>query len=372
MQSTPKIDEIPRKRPKPSHNVWLYSITLLFFSIIIVSLVGELLVRFLVPKEFYLPISNIYRAVDTDVGYTYKPNFEGTAFGVPLKTNSLGFRGPEWPLEKDANTVRIAIIGDSHAFGYGVAFKDTAGEKLADLLNNQGNKVYEVLNFGVGGYNSRQELAVFRSYSLKFKPDIIIIIPCSNDHEDALIADSQGFLRTATNIGVNDKSIDQLSVSTTSWLIKNSRMAFYLMFLKKQYSLSRASKTFQPPQDKNIVNNSGRWMEEFLPGPIPEQLQKSVYEPLKEIINEAKSRHISILLANFNAILDYRRLFAKLSIEKEVPSLELLGLFPEVNNWEELQQQFGLGWNNHLNATAHERWAKAIYLLMTSAGAERL
>lgn len=361
--------EYSKKHTKPNPHVWLYSISIFFFSIFILLLGGELLVRFLVPKEFYLPISNIYRAVNTDVGYTWKPNFDGTAFGVPLKTNSLGFRGTEWSLEKKNNTVRVAIIGDSHAFGYGVAFENTVGEKLAVLLNKPGDKTYEVLNFGVSGHNSRQELAVLRSYALQFKPDIILVIPCSNDHEEALNVDSQGYLIGSNNILVGDKSIDKLKINTTSWLINNSRMFFYIMFLKKEYSLIKESNKLETHNITNSVTVASRWLGEFTQGPIPEQLQKTVYEPLKEIIHEAKKRHIPIFIADFNAFLDYRRLFAQLSHNEEVPSIELLALFPEANNWQELLQQFGLGWNNHLNAAAHERWAQAIYKLMIEKGA---
>lgn len=345
--------------------IWLYGIVVFFLCVVILALAGELLVRVLVPKEFYQPISNIYRPVsDADVGYTFKPNFTGTAFGVPLRTNSLGFRGPEWPLKKKPNSVRIALIGDSHAFGYGVPFEETVGEKLAKLLTRQTKKTFEVLNFGVGGYNSRQELAVLHRYAMNFSPDIILVIPCSNDHEPALVADQQGFLYTATNMNITDKSIDQLRIQTSSWLIRHSRLAFYLMFLRKQYKLSHVVQHIQTRDAQGVATNGTCWMGEFSQGAIPTQLLTNVYAPLKAIIHLAKNRHIPIILANFNAVLDYRRLFSKLANEEFIPSVELLTLFPEVNSWDELQQQFGLGWNNHLNSASHERWAQALALTL--------
>ena len=98
-----------------------YYFLMFVFTLSLLTITSELMVRWLVPKETFWPISNIYQAVDTPkVGYTYKPNFEGTALGVDLKTNRLGFRGPDWSLEKSDDTVRIALIGDSHAFGYGI------------------------------------------------------------------------------------------------------------------------------------------------------------------------------------------------------------------------------------------------------------
>lgn len=324
---------------------------------------GELLVRCLVPKEFYLPISNIYRAVDNEIGYTYKPNFIGTAFGVPLRTNSLGFRGPEWSMEKEKNMVRIVLIGDSHAFGYGVPFAETVGEQLALLLNQERQKKFEVLNFGVSGYNSRQELAVWREFAKKFNPDIVVLMPCSNDDEEALVADRDGFLRRANNTEVKDKSIVALEEGVLSWLSKKSRLVFYLLFLNKQYELSQVMPK-SPGTPAVRGREQGWWMGVFAAGPIPEQLRQRVYAPLREIIDEAKKREMSVVIANYNALLDYRRLFAQLADAEEVPTVELLALFPEVNSWAELISQFGLGWNNHLNAVAHRRWAHAIYRVL--------
>lgn len=353
-----------RSAPRSCPRVWLYSCLLFLVGIVVVLVAGELLVRLLVPKEFYFPINNIYRAVPTDIRYTYKPNYNGIAFGVPLKTNSLGFRGPEWSLAKGEKTIRIALIGDSHAFGYGVQFADTVGEKLATLLSKKCDKKYEVLNFGVAGYNSRQELAVLREEALRFKPDIIIVVPCNNDHDEARIADEQGFLRTVKKFAIVDKSINKLSVGVVPWLSNNSRLAFYLLFIKKQYELSNEIPKQLDPRETNISDDSKWWMGPLEAGTFPDQLKNKVYEPLKEIVNEAKKNNIAIVFANFNAVPDYRRLFAKLSHDENVPSIELLALFPEANNWDELVQQFGLGWNDHLNAIAHERWAQALYHLM--------
>lgn len=348
------------------HSHLLYSLVVFICSLFFVFVVGELLVRILIPKEFYLPINNIYQAVNAEHKFILKPNLNVTAFGVPLRTNSLGFRGPEWSLHKNDNTVRIALLGDSHAFGYGVSFKDTVGEKLAKLLTDQNGKKYEVFNFGVVGYNSFQELAVLKSVVLKFKPDIIIVIPCSNDHKDSFYADHDGFLRTTKNVDVNDESINKLKIKTSSWLVGNSRLIFYLLFMKKQYDLCRDNNELREPDDEAREDRRSWWMGPFDPLPVPQQLQKAVFEPLQGMVIEAKKNNIPIIIANFNAIPAYRQLFAQLAQDEKIPSLELLALFPEVNSWKELLQRYGLGWNNHLNANAHERWARALSEIVTN------
>lgn len=354
------MDKLIDTHQSKKHYLW-YSIAIIGISLLFIFVFGEILVRILVPKEFYLPINNIYRSVTTGNKFTLRPNLNVTAFGVPLKTNSLGFRGPEWPLRHTDDTARIALLGDSHAFGYGVLFEDTVGEKLAELLNEKktGRK-YEVLNFGIVGYNSQQELAVLRSEVLKFNPDILIILPCSNDHKESFSVDENGFLRNAKNNDVNDESIDKLKVKTSSWLTQKSKMVFYLLFLKKQYELTSENEEISVLHEDSSVGRSSWWMGPFIPVPIPDQLMENVYHPLEEMITEAKKRSMPVIIANFNALPVYRQLFAQLSQEENVPSIELLTLFPEANSWEELLQKFGLGWNNHLNAKAHERWAQAI------------
>ena len=344
-----------------------YYLLMFLFSLLFLAIASEMMVRWLVPKETFWPISNIYQAVDTPaVGYTLKPHFDGIAFGVDLKTNHLGFRGDEWQLEKPVGTFRIALIGDSHAFGFGVPFQDSVGEKLAALLNQQGGGNYEILNFGVNGYNGEQELAVLREYALQYQPDMVIVIASSNDHEKARVVDQQGWLHwddsTQSQTRIHDNSIDKMKLENVSWLVQHSRLILYFKLLKKRYAFAQeAHKQPQQSAEKSAVNN---WMGPFPSGAVSQRLKEPVYKPLKAMIAETKQRNIPIIIANFNAILDYRQLFEKLSKEDAIHTLELLALFPEVDSWQELVAQFSLGWNNHLNAIAHQRWAVALAQLL--------
>ncbi len=360
MISTREIQSMPSKT-----RILLYYFLMFVFSVLFLAIAAEIMVRLLVPKETFWPISNIYQAVDTPgVSYTLKPNFEGTAFGVDLKTNSLGFRGPEWQIKKPSGTFRIVLIGDSHAFAYGVPFEDSVGEKLAALLNERGGAHYEVINFAVSAYNSQQELAVLREYALQYDPDLVIVIASSNDHDPTPIVDQEGWLyggfRTTTpQPPAIDESIKKIQSAEVSWLTKNSHLLLYLHLLKKKYQLAQEAQVQRhTPTKTSSADNC--WLRPFPSGPISERLHNSVYLPLKAMIHEAKKREIPIIIANFNAFLDYRQLFEKLSKEEQVPTLELLALFQEACSWQELLAQFGLGWNVHLNAIAHQRWAVAL------------
>ena len=104
-------------------------------------------------------------------------------------TNSMGFRGTEFSLVKKPNTFRIAFLGDSFTFGEGVWFKDTYPEKLALLLSNRyrsSGLKFESYNFGVGGYNTSDELFLLRNIVLRYHPDMVILGYTLGDAEPAL------------------------------------------------------------------------------------------------------------------------------------------------------------------------------------------
>lgn len=105
--------------------------------------------------------------------------------GTIATTNGHGMRGPEVSFEKPSGTVRIAAVGDSFTFGKGVADDETYPHYLQLALNglDDGEARYEVLNFGVSGYSTRDEAAVLRSKVLRFHPDVVVLGYVLNDPE---------------------------------------------------------------------------------------------------------------------------------------------------------------------------------------------
>jgi lysophospholipase L1-like esterase len=104
---------------------------------------------------------------------------------VTYHVNRLGLRGPETTLEKPAGVRRIALVGDSIAFGYWVGDEHGFARQLETLLAAAGAAAarVEVLNFAVPGYNLEQELEALRSKALAFSPDLVILLFCLNDLE---------------------------------------------------------------------------------------------------------------------------------------------------------------------------------------------
>jgi lysophospholipase L1-like esterase len=109
---------------------------------------------------------------------------EGKAF---VRINSDGMRDREHALQKPANRVRVAVLGDSYTEALQVdvqqAFWSVAERELRRRFGDAGKEV-EFLNFGVAGYGTAQELLMLRHHVWKYDPDVIVLVFCHNDIQD--------------------------------------------------------------------------------------------------------------------------------------------------------------------------------------------
>ncbi len=101
-----------------------------------------------------------------------------------IATNSAGMRDRE-PLPDAEGLVRIAAIGDSVTFGWGVEGPEAYPNVLERLLNEDAaaGVEYDVLNFGVSGYSSADEAIVLDQKVRPWKPDLLVLGFVLNDPE---------------------------------------------------------------------------------------------------------------------------------------------------------------------------------------------
>ena len=349
--------------PQPARTTFYNYALLVVLVLLVLIAVPEIAVRAMVPKEVFWPISNIYqKSTIPELHYLYRPNYSGVAFGVGLETNSAGFRGPEWTPERPPETFRIACIGDSHTFGYGVGYEQTFCKRLAELLNARQSRPVESLNFGVNGFNARQLQAVTEHLVEDFDPSLYLIVFANNDYKAHFVADDEGWLywdpSHAANSRVRDKSLEMLEPESMPWYLEHSRLLLYLKILQKRFELQDMAQEERldasgPPEEN--------WMGPFPPGrEISDRLAETVHKPLLEMLALAKERGKPVMIATVCTSLDYRQMFQHISHQYGVPVVELLALFPEATSWADLLEKFGLGWDPHLNEKAHERWAEAL------------
>jgi lysophospholipase L1-like esterase len=91
------------------------------------------------------------------------------------------------PKEKSPGVLRIATMGDSSTFGYGLCYDATYSAQLEALLKSRGVSC-EVLDFGVVGYTVRQGLERYTRVVREYKPDIVVeAFGAVNDHHQAQV-----------------------------------------------------------------------------------------------------------------------------------------------------------------------------------------
>jgi hypothetical protein len=100
--------------------------------------------------------------------------------------SAAGLRDREYATPKPAGVFRVLVIGDSIAYGFGVARSDVLSAQLAALLqaaaaSTGAQRRFEVLNLGVPGYNIEQVVENARVRGLPFQPDAIVYAYCLND-----------------------------------------------------------------------------------------------------------------------------------------------------------------------------------------------
>jgi len=101
---------------------------------------------------------------------------------VVANINEQGLRGPVVEIERTRDALRIACLGDSQTFGLGVGDEESWPAVLGSTLRAGGGApAVEVLNFGVPGYESEQELAQLEARVIAFDPDLVLLGFFMND-----------------------------------------------------------------------------------------------------------------------------------------------------------------------------------------------
>ena len=106
------------------------------------------------------------------------PGFSGTIsraeFDAPVRIGSFGVRG-EGPGPRTDSTFRILTLGDSQTFGFGVLDDQTYSVHLERILGTRFPSLdVEVVNAGVPGYGTVDEVIWLRERAHEVDPDLIV------------------------------------------------------------------------------------------------------------------------------------------------------------------------------------------------------
>ncbi len=173
---------------------WLVNLGVVLVSLLIAFGVGEIIVRLL-----YADTSTLYPRYHSSYhygNYTIRGNRPNSDYwhtsadgSWEFKINSRGFRNTEeFAYENPDSILRVLSLGDSHTLGYEARQEYTFSAVLERYLRCHGRPA-QVMNAGVSGWSTEEELVFLQEEGIKYHPDFVVIGYYGNDLVDNLRAD---------------------------------------------------------------------------------------------------------------------------------------------------------------------------------------
>jgi len=160
----------------------LFSLAALFLTVVSAMVVAEGAVRVFYPQKitprFVETAPWGIRRISANVNGMHKT----AEYSYRYHSNSQGFRGTrEYAIVPPEDCLRIVAQGDSVTLGLGVKDDETYSHVLEEMLRQDGIPA-EVINAGVPGFGTAEELIQFHEVVEEYKPDLVILGFFYNDY----------------------------------------------------------------------------------------------------------------------------------------------------------------------------------------------
>jgi len=174
-----------------------------------------------------------YRAhEDPLVSYTLKAGIDFDVAGGKGQADALGLRRrpgetvASWDLP---GAVRLVVLGDSVAFGFGLSDAETLAAQLEEVLGMaRGPAEPPVLCRTVAqpGWNQRNEVHFLRDHWDELRADLVLYLPIGNDLASARAVNEAGQVGSAPDLGEPDPWLmvnSDFTVSMKSFLLRQAQ-----------------------------------------------------------------------------------------------------------------------------------------------------
>jgi lysophospholipase L1-like esterase len=199
----------------------LINISLLFASLLISLLLGEIILRALSDDQYYIWPPNLKQYFLPKAAIF--PGIHDTSF---FKVNSIGFRGDE---KNKSASLNIVVLGGSTTECLYLSQNKTWPSLLEKYLNSGSGNKYRVFNGGRSGLNSNHHLQqIEKLVKINKWIDVIIVLEGIND------------LQYALSLGNNYTKKDLQSIYDESFMV--SPVNEHLSFFKRSYLFMYFSK----------------------------------------------------------------------------------------------------------------------------------
>jgi len=117
--------------------------------------------------------------------WAYQPNFHRSWGGLPFSTNSLGLRDKELSAPKPNSEYRILVLGGSVSAGSFIKDESNIYLNIVEKTFHLDTAQVEIINAGVPGYSTTQQLSQLREIGKRVQPDMILLDFAINDVLDS-------------------------------------------------------------------------------------------------------------------------------------------------------------------------------------------
>ncbi len=179
-------------RPQSRPAAWLRNAYLVLFATLLPLAAVEVGLRVFDPWGVsmfeHLPYHMQGMVDHPRLGYEHPKSVEYALGHNVVRLNAHGLRMDETvPFDKRPGERRILALGDSTTFGWGVGQGETFSDSLQRRLRASAQEQWTVINSGVNGYNTEQEVEYFFLTGRRYQPDIVILMFNANDVEPRIV-----------------------------------------------------------------------------------------------------------------------------------------------------------------------------------------
>jgi len=277
-------------------------------------------------------------------------------------TNRNGFRDErDYVYEKKPGVFRVLALGDSHTAGFEVAQNETFSARLEDELRRRGIEA-EVLNTGISGFGTAEQVVFLENEGMKFKPDAVVVAFYANDYSDnirsGLFRMKDGGLEVAARRYAPAVEAIALThrIPGLKWLSENS-YAYSLAFNSvweffKALSVRKAETEFAVPV-----------------GEVRQIEVDTAAALLNRLARSCRKADIPCILADIPVLKGasgYESSLKPELLEKVRPAFQRILTSRDYLGSRPVQEVFVLHGHRHITAQTHEALAQALAESLTS------
>jgi lysophospholipase L1-like esterase len=268
---------------------------------------------------------------DPRLGHEHLANVHAVLQSVTIRTNAWGLRGADVNATPAPGTRRILMLGSSIALGWGVEEDKVVSSLLNRKFHAAGQRV-EVLNGGIGNYNTARYVEHFLSRLAPLQPSDLLVLAFVRDGEELSQGGGNVLLRNS-----------QLAV--TAWVAIN--------------------RLFTKSGEASLVDHYKRI---YAPGSPALAAMKGEFAKLAAYAHEHRIRVTMAMVPDIHDLASYplgfvHDAFAQTAHENGFAYLDLLPVFRGLTS----EEIFAMPGDPHPNARGHALMADAIYDLLAPA-----